>query len=300
MSSTTPCGGRRAWTLSIHCPERSARAERFFSAASNATAIVVKIAQRRGSSMFSPARKSSAAPNGKLRAFSSANGPSFTPTSHPDVISTFMVVLCVDKAEMYASVRAAKNVVGTCSLILLDFEAGPLHSGTLYGLTSFTQFECRCRNGILAIVPKGFAAGGSFNGCRAIEIIDERPPELRVLSAARMIDSGESPASYADAHSRAADGRFQRPHPHRQAGSPPAYWGAAAIPPAPPHPYSVRRAASKGQSPAPEQSGSMTCGSRSCGSPRANGWRRPVRAGRMMPWAAHLSDGPSILRLRSG
>ena len=39
-------------------------------------------------------------------------------------------------------------------------------------------------------------------------------------------------------------------------GSPPAYWGAAAIPPAPPHPYSARRAASKGQSPAPEQSGS--------------------------------------------
>jgi Circularly permutated YpsA SLOG family len=47
-------------------------------AASNATAIVVKIAQRSGSSMFSPARKSNAAPNGKPRAFSSANGPSFT------------------------------------------------------------------------------------------------------------------------------------------------------------------------------------------------------------------------------
>src|ERR1700732_1368719 len=35
MSSTTPFGGRRPWTLSIHWPERSARAERFFSAASH-------------------------------------------------------------------------------------------------------------------------------------------------------------------------------------------------------------------------------------------------------------------------
>ena len=32
------------------------------------------------------------------------------------------------------------------------------------------------------------------------------------------------------------------------------------------------------------------CGSRSCGSPRANGWRRPVPAGRTMPWPAQLSD----------
>jgi hypothetical protein len=38
--------------------------------------------------------------------------------------------------------------------------------------------------------PEGFAAGGSFNGCRAIEIIDGRLPELQLLSAARMIDRG--------------------------------------------------------------------------------------------------------------
>jgi hypothetical protein len=48
----------------------------------------------------------------------------------------------------------------------------------------------------------------------------------------------ESPAPYAGARSRAVDGRFRRPNPHRQAGSPPAYWGAAAIPPAPPLPIS--------------------------------------------------------------
>jgi hypothetical protein len=35
MSSTTPRGGRRAWTRSIHWPERSARADRFFLAASH-------------------------------------------------------------------------------------------------------------------------------------------------------------------------------------------------------------------------------------------------------------------------
>jgi hypothetical protein len=75
-------------------------------------------------------------------------------------------------AGMCASVRAAKTLYGPCSLIILDFEAGPLHSGALDRLTSFSQFECRCRDGILAIVPEGFAAGGSFNGCRAIEIID--------------------------------------------------------------------------------------------------------------------------------
>jgi hypothetical protein len=112
------------------------------------------------------------------------------PVKIPDVVATFVAVLCVDKAGMYASVRAAKTLYGQCSLIILDFEAGPLHSGALNGLTNFTQFECRCRNGILAIVPEGFAAGGSFNGCRAIEIIDGRLPELQLLSAARMIDRG--------------------------------------------------------------------------------------------------------------
>ena len=35
MSSTTPFGGRRPWTALIQRPERSARAERFFSAASH-------------------------------------------------------------------------------------------------------------------------------------------------------------------------------------------------------------------------------------------------------------------------
>jgi hypothetical protein len=112
------------------------------------------------------------------------------PIQIPDVINTFVAVLCVDKAGTYASVRAAKTVYGPCSLIILDFEAGPLHSGALNGLTNFSQFECRCRNGILAIVPEGFAAGGSFNGCRAIEIIDGRLPELQLLSAARMIANG--------------------------------------------------------------------------------------------------------------
>src|ERR1700730_7301229 len=66
----------------------------------------------------------------------------------------------------------------------------------------------------------------------------------------------ESPAPAAGARPRAADGRFQPPNPHRQAGSPPAYWSAAAIPLALRHPYSARRAASKRQSPAPGQSGS--------------------------------------------
>ena len=34
MSSTMPFGGRRPWTISIHWPERSASANRFFSAVS--------------------------------------------------------------------------------------------------------------------------------------------------------------------------------------------------------------------------------------------------------------------------
>jgi hypothetical protein len=112
------------------------------------------------------------------------------PVSIPDVISTFVAVLCVDKAGMYASVRAAKTLYGQCSLIILDFEAGPLHSGALNGLTNFGEFDCRCRNGILAVVPEGFAAGGSFNGCVAIEITDGRLPELQLLAAARWIHSG--------------------------------------------------------------------------------------------------------------
>jgi hypothetical protein len=57
-------------------------------------------------------------------------------------------------------------------------------------LTDFSQHECRCRMGILAIVPEGFAADGSFNGCRAIEIIDGRLSELQLLSASRMIANG--------------------------------------------------------------------------------------------------------------
>jgi hypothetical protein len=112
------------------------------------------------------------------------------PIQIPEVISTFVATLCIDKTGQCAAVRAAKTLYGSCNLIILDFEAGPRHSGALNGLTSFTQFECRCRNGILAIVPEGFAAGGSFNGCRAIEIIDGRLPELQLLSAARMIDRG--------------------------------------------------------------------------------------------------------------
>ena len=91
---------------------------------------------------------------------------------------------------MCASVRAAKALYGQCSLIILDFEAGPLHHEALNGLTNFGQFECRCRNGTLAIVPEGFAAGGSFNGCTAIEIVDGRLPELQLLAAARWIHSG--------------------------------------------------------------------------------------------------------------
>src|SRR6202035_5078968 len=46
----------------------------------------------------------------------------------------------------------------------------------------------------------------------------------------------ESPAPYADAHSRAADGRFQRPNPHRQGGGAPRALGGAAAAPPPPHP----------------------------------------------------------------
>lgn len=110
------------------------------------------------------------------------------PATIPDVVSIFMTTLCVDKAGICASVRAAKTFDG--QLIILNFEREPLHSSTLNGLTNFAQFKCRCRNGILAIVPEGFAAGGSFNGCRAIEIIDGRLPELQLLSAARVIDRG--------------------------------------------------------------------------------------------------------------
>jgi hypothetical protein len=112
------------------------------------------------------------------------------PVEIPDVVSTFVAVLCVDKAGMCASVRAAKTLYGPCSLIILDFDAGPLCSDVLNALTSFDRFECRCRNGILAIVPEGFAASGSFNGCMAIEIIDGRLPELQLLAAARWIHGG--------------------------------------------------------------------------------------------------------------
>ena len=112
------------------------------------------------------------------------------PVKIPDVVDTFLCVLCIDKAGMCASVRAAKPVYGEYSLIILDFEAGPLSRDVLSGLTNFTQFECRCRNGILAIVPEGFATDGSFNGCRAIEIIDGRLPELQLLAAARRIHGG--------------------------------------------------------------------------------------------------------------
>ena len=60
----------------------------------------------------------------------------------------------------------------------------------------------------------------------------------------------------AGARSRAADGRFRPPNPHRQAGSPPAYSSAVAIPLSPDHRHPARSAASKRQSPVPGQSGS--------------------------------------------
>ncbi|HEY8033222.1 MAG TPA: hypothetical protein VIF02_12815 [Methylocella sp.] len=110
------------------------------------------------------------------------------PVKVPDVGSIFMATMCLDMAGMCAAVRAVKTFDG--QLVILDFEREPLHCSTLNGLTNFAQFACSCRNGILAIVPEGFAAGGSFNGCRAIEIIDGRLPELQLLSAAWMIDRG--------------------------------------------------------------------------------------------------------------
>ena len=108
----------------------------------------------------------------------------------PDAISTFLAVLSIDKGGMCASVRAAKTLYGECSLIILDFDAGPLHHGALKGLTDFGQFATRCRNGTLAVVPEGFAVNGSFNGCVAIEIVDGRLPELQLLAAARWIHGG--------------------------------------------------------------------------------------------------------------
>jgi hypothetical protein len=112
------------------------------------------------------------------------------PVKIPDVIDTFLAVLCIDKAGTCASVRAAKTVHGPCSLIILDFEAGPLRHEVLNALTDFAQFATRCRCGTLAVVPEGFAADGSFNGCRAIEIVDGRLPELQLLAAARWIHGG--------------------------------------------------------------------------------------------------------------
>lgn len=111
------------------------------------------------------------------------------PTQIPAVISIFMAMLSIGKDGMCAAVRAAKTMAG--ELIILDFEREPLHSSMLNGLTSFTQFECRCRNGILVVVPEGFVANNSFNGHRAIEIVDGRLPELQLLSAARYIARGQ-------------------------------------------------------------------------------------------------------------
>jgi hypothetical protein len=111
------------------------------------------------------------------------------PIRVPDVINTFLAVLCIDKAGMCGAVRAAKTVYGE-SLVILDIEAGPLHHDVLGRLTDFGQFPIRCRYGTLAVVPEGFAANGVFNGCRAIEITDGRLPELQLLSASRMIVNG--------------------------------------------------------------------------------------------------------------
>jgi hypothetical protein len=55
------------------------------------------------------------------------------PVNLPDVISTFMATLCIDKTGMCAAVRAAKTLYGQYSLIILDFEAGPLIMMCLMG-----------------------------------------------------------------------------------------------------------------------------------------------------------------------
>jgi hypothetical protein len=54
----------------------------------------------------------------------------------------------------------------------------------------------------------------------------------------------KSPAPCAGAGSCAADGRFRPPDPHRQAGLPPAYLSAAAIPLSDDHRHPARSAAS--------------------------------------------------------
>src|ERR1700730_17309162 len=64
----------------------------------------------------------------------------------------------------------------------------------------------------------------------------------------------ESPAPCGDVRSRVADGRFQRPNPHRHAGSPPAHWGGAGGPPAPPPSPFATPAPPHRQRPTPPQS----------------------------------------------
>ena len=80
-------------------------------------------------------------------------------------------------------VRPSVVRLGTTKLVILDIDAGPLHPGVLKALTDFKQFEIRCRNGTLAVVPEGFSHNGQLNGCRAIEIVDGRLPELQLLAA---------------------------------------------------------------------------------------------------------------------
>jgi hypothetical protein len=79
-------------------------------------------------------------------------------------------------------------------------------------------------------------------------------PALPERSAAFFL---KSLAPCADARSRAADGQFQRPDPHRQTGSPRRSNTRAAIPHSPDHRHPAWRAASKRQSPVPGQSGAM-------------------------------------------
>ncbi len=109
----------------------------------------------------------------------------------PAICKYVFAVLAADKSGMCAVVYAAAMWTGP-ALLLLDFEAGPLHGGLFSNIAARVRelaVQCRAR-GSVVFVPAVLSKHAAASGLLAKEIPEDILPEELLLSAASHIAAG--------------------------------------------------------------------------------------------------------------
>ena len=109
----------------------------------------------------------------------------------PTICKYIVAVLAADKSGMCAVVYAAGMFTGP-PLLLLDFEAGPLHGGLFSNIGSCVRalaVQCGAR-GSVVFVPASLSKHAAASGLLVEEIPEDILPEELLLSAASHISAG--------------------------------------------------------------------------------------------------------------